>query len=982
MLKATMPGTPEVGFSFGVEGDQSLLAAVKQLREELKGLKEGQDRVAASAEGLKRAWEGLVQLAEVLAIAELAKEAFDAAVAIGKLEQITGISARTLSVYRKAANDVGIEHELLDKGLMRLSRSLIQLQNGNTQAAQAYALLGLRAKDFQGLKPDEALRLVTDRLGQMQDGAQKAAAAQTILGRGGAVLLPVFKELAGEGFAEAAAQAEKLGIIFDHDFVESALRARASLQEVKDIAVGATAQFEAGFIPAMADVADSLVKAASSGGNGFKTLGEMAGTAFKYIFGVLQSFAITVGGTAQVIIEDFGYAWETVKLGAVSVFDAFNRAAHGDFAGALAAIRTGFNNASREYEEYRGRLDAIDKTHEKLQEEATRALFNSDRPTPKLPRPGVIEAGFGRDQSVALAREQLTALRRQADDELALYRAHNQRLQAEDKAAYEAGSISLEEYFTRRRAAIEKEFTLEVASLNTEKTGLVGVRAQVAAAQTLTPAEEAAKKKEILAIDQQIAHIENQMKIDAEARDKALFENDRAETDEKRNKQIKALEMEKQLAELEGNRHKATEANLKLEELRFTALLRALGFTSARISAKLDEFRSAEGARATGAIGKTGFEEGLAGIEGQKAAIEGRAASGSIFAFQAEKALHDLLEREIPLLQKKIDLMREAQAKALAAGDVDLANQLGKDADSASVKLEKLRVELVKTADDWQKFRTGLKQTTQQALTSGLDDFFTRQIFQAKSLGQAFQQLGLEIARTFEAYVAHALVAYAVKKLLGALFPDNAQNGPQQKANQTIAANVAVASSDAGVSAAEAFMYGLADSGGNIAAAAAQAAIAYGIGLSFAGLAAFARGGYVGAQSLEAGGGVYGPGSSTSDSIPAWLSDGEYVVNAGATRRFGRDALDAINRGALLPAFRSPAPYGAFGFRLANGARSEFADRGGGTTNNFSLPTHIGELSALDGASVRAALEEHGDLIGKIAVTHVKRHFRTNGVGG
>ena len=42
------------------------------------------------------------------------------------------------------------------------------------------------------------------------------------------------------------------------------------------------------------------------------------------------------------------------------------------------------------------------------------------------------------------------------------------------------------------------------------------------------------------------------------------------------------------------------------------------------------------------------------------------------------------------------------------------------------------------------------------------------------------------------------------------------------------------------------------------------------------------------------GGFVSGPGSSTSDSIPAWLSDGEFVVNAAATKRW-LPVLEAIN---------------------------------------------------------------------------------------
>lgn len=47
---------------------------------------------------------------------------------------------------------------------------------------------------------------------------------------------------------------------------------------------------------------------------------------------------------------------------------------------------------------------------------------------------------------------------------------------------------------------------------------------------------------------------------------------------------------------------------------------------------------------------------------------------------------------------------------------------------------------------------------------------------------------------------------------------------------------------------------------------------------------------------LADGGHVMGPGSGTSDSIPAWLSNGEFVVNAGATKK-NRKLLEAINGG-------------------------------------------------------------------------------------
>lgn len=49
---------------------------------------------------------------------------------------------------------------------------------------------------------------------------------------------------------------------------------------------------------------------------------------------------------------------------------------------------------------------------------------------------------------------------------------------------------------------------------------------------------------------------------------------------------------------------------------------------------------------------------------------------------------------------------------------------------------------------------------------------------------------------------------------------------------------------------------------------------------------------------FASGGLVSGPGTGTSDSIPAWVSSGEYIVRAGAVARPGMlPLLDAVNRG-------------------------------------------------------------------------------------
>lgn len=60
-------------------------------------------------------------------------------------------------------------------------------------------------------------------------------------------------------------------------------------------------------------------------------------------------------------------------------------------------------------------------------------------------------------------------------------------------------------------------------------------------------------------------------------------------------------------------------------------------------------------------------------------------------------------------------------------------------------------------------------------------------------------------------------------------------------------------------------------------------------------------------RAYATGGRVYGRGTGTSDSILARLSNGEYVMNADATRMFGTEFLDQMNAGNM-PAFATGGP--------------------------------------------------------------------------
>jgi hypothetical protein len=100
---------------------------------------------------------------------------------------------------------------------------------------------------------------------------------------------------------------------------------------------------------------------------------------------------------------------------------------------------------------------------------------------------------------------------------------------------------------------------------------------------------------------------------------------------------------------------------------------------------------------------------------------------------------------------------------------------------------------------------------------------------------------------------------------------------------------------------------------------------------------------------LSAGGVVRGPGTETSDNIPALLSPGEFVVRAAAVRRPGvRAQLESINRGAAH-AFAAASTRGGFSMPRITMPQINMpqipAVAGAATADPWAAPTSPGQQS-------------------------------------
>lgn len=87
------------------------------------------------------------------------------------------------------------------------------------------------------------------------------------------------------------------------------------------------------------------------------------------------------------------------------------------------------------------------------------------------------------------------------------------------------------------------------------------------------------------------------------------------------------------------------------------------------------------------------------------------------------------------------------------------------------------------------------------------------------------------------------------------------------------------------------------------------------------------------------GGYIRGPGTTTSDSIPAMLSDREYVLRAWATDRIGVDRLEYMNRTGRLPHFADGGHVLASPYSTTSTVNTTSSTVSGGLTiHNLNLP--------------------------------------------
>ena len=127
---------------------------------------------------------------------------------LDQLEQITGIGTDTLQQYDVMLNRAGLSGDDLIQVMKKMSTSLDQARQGTGSAADRFRQLGIDIRTVTST--DDLIKKISGSVGNMANGAEKAAIMSELMGKGWATFIKAFGG-GTKAMDDAAAASERLG---------------------------------------------------------------------------------------------------------------------------------------------------------------------------------------------------------------------------------------------------------------------------------------------------------------------------------------------------------------------------------------------------------------------------------------------------------------------------------------------------------------------------------------------------------------------------------------------------------------------------------------------------------------------------------------------------------------------------------------------------------------------------------------------------
>lgn len=290
---------------------KKMAAAKKSLGNFAKAAREKMKKVAAVT--------AAAGVAAAAGVGYMAKKCIDGMDATGKLADRLGMTTKSLTAMRHAADLNGVSAGALEKGLEGYVRRLGDAAKGTGPAAEAMKKFGLSVDELSRMPVADQMALIADKIKELPTPAAKAAAANALLGKSGLQMVTMLQQ-GGDAMRAAMREADDLGMTYDRATAAMAESVNDNLARVKGVFAGLGASLTTTLLPGLLNVSTKLAEWAKAALPKIKAAFEVAfagiseivsalGAVFSAVFsavgGILEAFGLKTEGTGGLVQKIF-----------------------------------------------------------------------------------------------------------------------------------------------------------------------------------------------------------------------------------------------------------------------------------------------------------------------------------------------------------------------------------------------------------------------------------------------------------------------------------------------------------------------------------------------------------------------------------------------------------------------------------------------------------------------------------------------------